>query len=61
MLRRLQENLRCSFCSKARSKTRKMIAGPNVYICNECVEICREILDDDKQDKPTNKNQSISE
>ena len=60
MLRTPEAILHCSFCGKAQSKTRKVLSGRNVYICSECVEICKEILDDDKKDKPTNKNQSIS-
>ena len=38
------DRVRCSFCGKQRSEVRKLIAGPNVYICNECVELCREIV-----------------
>ena len=36
--------LRCSFCNKSRSQVRKLIAGPNVYICNECIDLCNEII-----------------
>ena len=36
--------LRCSFCNKTRSQVRKLIAGPNVYICNECIDLCNEII-----------------
>jgi ATP-dependent Clp protease ATP-binding subunit ClpX len=36
--------LRCSFCGKDKEKTQKLIAGPGVYICNECVELCNRIL-----------------
>ena len=39
-----ERELRCSFCNKSRSQVRKLIAGPNVYICNECIELCNEIL-----------------
>ncbi|MBQ2201094.1 MAG: hypothetical protein II412_00850, partial [Clostridia bacterium] len=41
------DRVRCSFCGKQRSEVRKLIAGPNVYICNECVELCREIVQED--------------
>ena len=41
------DKVRCSFCGKQRSEVRKLIAGPNVYICNECVELCREIVQED--------------
>ena len=43
----LAESLRCSFCSKSQSDVRKLIAGPNVYICDQCVDICNEIISDD--------------
>ncbi|MBP7867609.1 MAG: ATP-dependent Clp protease ATP-binding subunit ClpX [Acidobacteria bacterium] len=36
--------MRCSFCSKTQNEVRKLIAGPNVYICDECVGICQEII-----------------
>ncbi|MFF5291046.1 ClpX C4-type zinc finger protein [Paractinoplanes globisporus] len=36
--------LSCSFCAKPSSDVEKMIAGPGVYICNECVELCNDIL-----------------
>jgi DNA-binding transcriptional MerR regulator len=40
------QTYRCSFCGKDRSEIRRMIAGPNrVYICNECVDLCNEIID----------------
>ncbi|MBI3621761.1 MAG: ATP-dependent Clp protease ATP-binding subunit ClpX [Nitrospirae bacterium] len=38
------EGLRCSFCGKARDEVQKLIAGPTVYICNECVELCNDII-----------------
>jgi len=37
-------DLRCSFCGKQRSQVGKLIAGPNVYICVECVDLCNEII-----------------
>ncbi|HIS62798.1 MAG TPA: ATP-dependent Clp protease ATP-binding subunit ClpX [Candidatus Scybalomonas excrementigallinarum] len=39
--------LRCSFCNKTQDQVRKLIAGPNVYICDECVEVCTEIIEDE--------------
>jgi len=39
--------LRCSFCSKSQNDVNKLIAGPTVYICNECVDVCNEIIADD--------------
>ena len=39
--------LKCSFCGKPQSKVRKLIAGPGVYICDECIGICSSILDEE--------------
>ena len=41
--------LRCSFCSKTEKAVAKLIAGPSVYICDQCVDICNEILADDRR------------
>ena len=38
--------IRCSFCGKHQDQVRRLIAGPGVYICNECVQLCMGILDD---------------
>ncbi len=46
---RLDELLRCSFCGKSQHEVKKLIAGPSVYICNECIDICNEIINDDEQ------------
>lgn len=40
-------HLKCSFCGKSQEQVRKLIAGPGVYICDECVDLCNEILDDE--------------
>ena len=40
----VDQNLHCSFCTKAASEVKKLIAGPNVYICDECVDLCHNIL-----------------
>jgi ATP-dependent Clp protease ATP-binding subunit ClpX len=42
------ELLRCSFCNKSQREVRKLIAGPNVYICDECVDICLDIIAEDR-------------
>jgi len=39
--------LKCSFCAKAQDQVKKLIAGPGVYICDECIELCNEIIDED--------------
>ena len=41
------EILRCSFCNKDQNDVRKLIAGPTVFICDECVDLCREIIDEE--------------
>ncbi len=41
------KQLRCSFCGKTQEQVKRLIAGPNVYICDECVELCMEIVDDE--------------
>ena len=42
--------LRCSFCNKSHDQVRRLIAGPNVYICDECVGICQDIINEEFQD-----------
>jgi hypothetical protein len=42
-----QPDLRCSFCNKAQHDVRKLIAGPTVFICDECVQVCNDIIADD--------------
>ena len=46
-----RKKLRCSFCNKSQDQVRKLIAGPNVYICDECIEICSEIIQDEFEDE----------
>jgi len=46
-------HLKCSFCGKSQEQVRKLIAGPGVYICDECVELCNEILDEELFSAPT--------
>ncbi len=41
--------LKCSFCGKSQKQVKKLIAGPGVYICDECIELCREIILDETQ------------
>lgn len=54
MPRRPEEILRCSFCGKSQNEVKKLIAGPSVYICNECIDICNEIINDDEQAETAN-------
>ena len=41
------DKLHCSFCGKAQDEVKKLIAGPSVYICNECVDLCNEIIEEE--------------
>jgi ATP-dependent Clp protease ATP-binding subunit ClpX len=45
-------HLKCSFCGKSQEQVRKLIAGPGVYICDECIDLCNEILDEELVDTP---------
>ena len=47
MARKDDEVLKCSFCGKGQEEVKKLIAGPTVYICNECIELCNEIIEDE--------------
>ena len=42
-----EKQLRCSFCGKPQDQVRRLIAGPNVYICNECIELCQDIIEEE--------------
>ncbi len=42
-----EKSVRCSFCNKAQSDVKTLIAGPGVYICNECIALCREIVEEE--------------
>ena len=46
----------CSFCGKNQKEVQKLIAGPSVYICNECIKLCGEIVDDEEKEKQADKN-----
>jgi ATP-dependent Clp protease ATP-binding subunit ClpX len=47
-----RKQLRCSFCNKTQDQVRKLIAGPGVYICDECIEICSEIIEEEFDGEP---------
>jgi ATP-dependent Clp protease ATP-binding subunit ClpX len=49
-------HLKCSFCGKSQDQVRKLIAGPGVYICDECIDLCNEILDEELLDNQANTN-----
>ncbi len=42
-------SLRCSFCGKGQREVKKLIAGPGVYICDECIDLCNDIIDEEKE------------
>ncbi|TSE26489.1 ATP-dependent Clp protease ATP-binding subunit ClpX [Tepidimonas sediminis] len=46
------KTLYCSFCGKSQHEVRKLIAGPSVFICDECIELCNDIIRDEAQDEP---------
>lgn len=50
MAPKYDSHLKCSFCGKSQEQVRKLIAGPGVYICDECVDLCNEILDEELLD-----------
>jgi ATP-dependent Clp protease ATP-binding subunit ClpX len=44
------ELLKCSFCGKSQKQVKKLIAGPGVYVCDECIELCNEIIEEEFAD-----------
>ena len=51
-------HLKCSFCGKSQDQVRKLIAGPGVYICDECIDLCNEILDEELLENQVKLNNS---
>lgn len=51
--------LKCSFCAKTQKQVRKLIAGPGVYICDECVELCNEIISEESVKPETEDFESV--
>lgn len=51
-----RKQLRCSFCNKTQDQVRKLIAGPGAYICDECIEICSEIIEEEFDTSPAMDN-----
>ena len=50
--------LYCSFCGKSQHEVRKLIAGPSVFICDECIELCNDIIRDEAQAEPASSNRT---
>ena len=48
--------MRCSFCDKSQLEVRKLVAGPGVTICDECVQVCVDIMSDERSGQPTPEN-----
>ncbi len=48
-----EENLKCSFCGKDQDQVKKLVAGSGVYICNECIELCSEIVEEELSQQET--------
>lgn len=64
MVKHDDSRLKCSFCGKTQDQVKKLIAGPEVYICDECVELCNEILDEEffeTKEKPEKSEKQDSE
>jgi len=53
-------HLKCSFCAKSQDQVRKLIAGPGVYICDECIDLCNEILDEELLESQAKTNTNAS-
>ena len=56
-----ENRVRCSFCGKAQDQVRKLIAGPNgIYICDECVDICADIIEEEYEEEPASEEMEIN-
>src|SRR6478736_1163881 len=53
------EQLLCSFCGKSQRQVKKLIAGPGVYICDECIDLCNEIIDEELASPPSFELESL--
>lgn len=51
--------LYCSFCGKSQREVRKLIAGPSVFICDECVELCNDIIREELEEKSQSARSSL--
>ena len=54
------ENLFCSFCGKSQKEVKKLIAGPAVYICDECIQLCGEIIEEENEKSTTGFEQTLT-
>ncbi len=61
MTKNSDDKVRCSFCNKTQEQVRKLIAGPaGVYICDECIDICAEIMEEEYEDEPAQESVDIN-
>ena len=54
-----KDTLFCSFCGKSQKEVKKLIAGPTVFVCDECVELCMDIIKEDGKTNQIKTKQSI--
>ena len=54
-----KNTLFCSFCGKSQHEVRKLIAGPTVFICDECVELCMDIIKEENKTVPSSKSSTL--
>ena len=54
------QSVRCSFCGKSQENVKKIIAGPGVYICDECIKICDDILEEEAYNVETGEKKEVS-
>ena len=54
-----KSTLYCSFCGKSQHEVRKLIAGPSVFICDECVDLCNEIISDELEEKSSKSKEKL--
>src|SRR3989304_2619451 len=51
--------LKCSFCGKSQNDVRKLVAGPTVYICDECIELCNDIIAEEWEEEKSREIRSL--
>ena len=51
--RNIAKSVKCSFCGKPQEMVKRIVAGPNAYICDECIAICNNIIEDENYDEET--------
>ncbi len=54
-----ETTLRCSFCGKSQDEVEKIIAGPTVYICNECIELCNDIIEEERAKESSEETETV--